>query len=879
MSGIEQAANDLFFKLRNRFPHITMGDEDSTTTSNPTDAKFFSFDYEENDVKFGNITASLIDGQNLKLYFSQDVTKYMDREEKQSWYRFLQEIRKFAKSHMLGLDVRDISKDVLNDKDLKFVSNQNKEKSQIGESRVLWARRGTVSEGDVGNVRVHVVHSERMDENPNNRLLRVDRIFLVNESGERFLLPFKSVMAAKAMANHVGRGGNPYDGTGKLISTAVNEMSNLRRFASATRRKTFESEDANQVITAAQAIKESIKRSLHRLANNTRFDENLEDLGKLLAEQEDVEDIKPYFTQTAYNENLDNWIGSAAKAFKQYKGNIMENLRESAGSVAQKLSDPNWLMVLKDEPSEDRLITTSKYADGRALLRRILGTIADRASMDDSDIANWASQIGQDMELGNASQQDMQIALQLAKRYQTDLAQMAQSPEYAKQIRVAAFGQKKDLYGKTKDESMEFEDYVNGVGEDGPVIQQTDSNPLPPMSAMDRIHQKLGTGSFAPQTVQPTNTEPLPGSPGPGPDDRAALTRMIDNESEEEPNEPSPDPGYPPPSPSTPDDVEEQVSGSAMDRISARVAARDGETTPMERVSERVASRSSADTVNEKAVTNESLDTILWLSGVKKKSNVSEAAPDWDANVGFDDWFKANGPSTPKAADSTAAPKVELPKVGPDVAPKVELPKSPASAAPEVELTKPKFSFSPTDNKFTQLPDKGFSPAPTIEPPTTGFSGTSDAPKITQNNVTREPPRTTRIQPPTIEPPTKTPTVQTGVAPEITVSNGDKLPTPSASTPFQNFLTKAGGVAAVGSALFNPNDPIASAIGLGQKSPSKADDEMSPQKGFALSQPSGTITNPERGFNQSNNMQQPAQYSPDMVSTDRIRDLAGIGRK
>jgi len=599
MSGIETAANDLFFKLRNRFPHITMGDEDSTTTSNPTDAKFFSFDYEENDVKFGNITASLIDGQNLKLYFSQDVTKYMDREEKQSWYRFLQEIRKFAKSHMLGLDVRDISKDVLNDKDLKFVSNQNKEKSQIGESRVLWARRGTVSEGDVGNVRVHVVHSERMDENPNNRLLRVDRIFLVNESGERFLLPFKSVMAAKAMANHVGRGGNPYDGTGKLISTAVNEMSNLRRFASATRRKTFESEDANQVITAAQAIKESIKRSLHRLANNTRFDENLEDLGKLLAEQEDVEDIKPYFTQTAYNENLDNWIGSAAKAFKQYKGNIMENLRESAGSVAQKLSDPNWLMVLKDEPSEDRLITTSKYADGRALLRRILGTIADRASMDDSDVANWASQIGQDMELGNASQQDMQIALQLAKRYQTDLAQMAQSPEYAKQIRVAAFGQKKDLYGKTKDESMEFEDYVNGVGEDGPVIQQSGSNPLPPMSAMDRIHQKLGTGPFAPQTVQPTNTEPLPGSPGAGPEDRAALTRMIDNESEE---------------------MDEACGDTAMDRISARVAPRDGETTPMERVSERVATRTSADTVNEKAVTNEALDTMLWLSGVKKKS-------------------------------------------------------------------------------------------------------------------------------------------------------------------------------------------------------------------------------------------------------------------
>ena len=598
MSGTEQAANDLFFKLRNRFPHINMTDDDSQSTEDPQAARFFNFDYEEDGVKFGNLTASLADSQTLSLIYHLDITKYMDRTEKKKWYDFLRELRKFAKSHMLRFDVHDITKAELSQKDLKFVTNQNKEKNQLGESRVLWARRGKVSEGAVGNVKVHVFHSERMDENPHNRLLRVDRIFLVNESGERFLLPFKSVVGAKAMANHVGRGGNPYDTTGKLIGNAVNEMTNLRRFASATRRKTFESEDANQIIEAAQSIKESIKRSLFRLANNSRFDENIEDLNKLLAEQDDVEDIKPYFMQSTYNENLDNWLGSAAKAFKQYKGNIMENLRESAGTVAQKLSNPQWKLVLKDEPAEDRIIASSKYTDGRALLRRILGTIADRASMDDSDIANWASQIGQDMEMGAASQEDMQIALHLAKRYQTDLAMMAKSPEYEKEVRVPAFGQKKDLYGKVKGEEEEFESYVHGIGEGGnEEMEEADDEQrgLPPMSAGERIQQKLGTGAFAPQKPTPINRDPLPGSPGPDQADKDRLTHMIDNESTEEGSE------------------------SAMDRISARVAARDGETTPMERVSERVATRTSADTVNEKSETNEAINTMLWLAGVKKK--------------------------------------------------------------------------------------------------------------------------------------------------------------------------------------------------------------------------------------------------------------------
>jgi hypothetical protein len=45
MSGIEQASNDLFFKLRNRFPHINMADDSSKTTIDPEKARFFNFDF------------------------------------------------------------------------------------------------------------------------------------------------------------------------------------------------------------------------------------------------------------------------------------------------------------------------------------------------------------------------------------------------------------------------------------------------------------------------------------------------------------------------------------------------------------------------------------------------------------------------------------------------------------------------------------------------------------------------------------------------------------------------------------------------------------------------------------------------------------------
>jgi hypothetical protein len=196
---------------------------------------------------------------------------------------------------------------------------------------------------------------------------------------------------------------------------------------------------------------------------------------------------------------------------------------------------------------------------------------------------------------------------------------------------------------------MEFEQYVHGIGEEddmdeaGPEIKQDERNPLPPMSAGERIQQKLGTGAFAPRAPQPVNTEPLPGSPGPSQADKDALKGIIDKESEED------------------------------------------TSTAAERISERVVGRTT---------TNESLDTMLWLSGLKKKSDINEA----DAVM-------------PRVDDSNAF----MPKsTAPDMPRAVGLDDfMPKSTAPDVTVNKPRYSFT-TDKGFTQLPDKGFQPAPKL---------------------------------------------------------------------------------------------------------------------------------------------------------------------
>ncbi|NDB57325.1 hypothetical protein EB001_02565, partial [bacterium] len=355
MADLSNASNDLFFKLRNRFPKIRLGDENGVTTIDPEAARFFNFRYvdKQSERDYGEVTCSLIDGNSMKVFFDNAITERMLPEDKDYWYRFLRELRRYAKSHMLNFDVRDISKDVLSRRDYEFLAKTNPEKKKmkesLEESRVLWQRKGKVSEGNLNNVCIHVVHNERMLENPNNRLLKVDRIFLVNESGEKFLLPFKSVSGAKAMANHVSRGGNPYDSNGQIISRAVSEMRNLGRFASATRTRTFEAAEANNVIRAAQTVKENLKRHLNRLSNNSRsFNESLEALAEFLGEQvNDVTEVKAWFTQQTYNENLDNYLASAAGAYKKLRENTLNKLDEVSDSVKNKILNPKFKLLLK----------------------------------------------------------------------------------------------------------------------------------------------------------------------------------------------------------------------------------------------------------------------------------------------------------------------------------------------------------------------------------------------------------------------------------------------------------------------------------------------------------------------------------------------------
>ena len=109
MDNLNAVAEQLFNKLRGRFPSITIGDKDSNTTNVPTDARFYDFEYARGGESLGQCSCS-IDDEKITIMYSDNLVGDKDDHVRQDWYDFLKGLRQFARSRMLGFDVRNINK-------------------------------------------------------------------------------------------------------------------------------------------------------------------------------------------------------------------------------------------------------------------------------------------------------------------------------------------------------------------------------------------------------------------------------------------------------------------------------------------------------------------------------------------------------------------------------------------------------------------------------------------------------------------------------------------------------------------------------------------------------------------------------------------------
>jgi hypothetical protein len=420
MKNIEKIAEELFNKIRSRFERVSIGTEKAEATDDPTKARFFNFDYVDRQGKnYGSITISLAEEDSLKLLFSKSLVDEVDQDPdaQKAWFDFLKGVRYFAKRNLLTFDARDITRSNLTVRDLKTVAKHSDsydlKDNPVTEGKLYGSSKTSIQE--FGSARLVIRHSQAVNEEiPGARSRRIDSLFIENDQGERFKLPFKKLAAGRAMAEHVAHGGYVYDLVGKHITNMVEEMSSLAFFVRSTKNRVFEDSETLGMVEAAVERYYSLRDSLHgisTLKGYRQFAENFqhqEDDDDAL----DVEALKERFVKKMFDQRLEKALPYVHRAYKtkltqnenQYVQEFENWADDTLNSDTEQMSDIdiNKLNELMQDPIEvgvdgvdaigaiTSIISDEELNDQLSEFSKLQGVDADARPI----IASWAEQRG-----------------------------------------------------------------------------------------------------------------------------------------------------------------------------------------------------------------------------------------------------------------------------------------------------------------------------------------------------------------------------------------------------------------------------------------------------------------------------------------------------
>jgi len=338
MKNLNKIAEELFAKIRGRFPEVTIGNEQGNITNEPSEARFFEFPFKGTEADVGKISISLDEENGISVMYSTDVVEGESELTKNEWYNFLKELRKFSKKRMLNFNTKNINKSNLEKRDYKYLAKNKFGDDQMNESKLYGTSR--VSYQNVGEARIMIKHTESINqESATGRTQKVGAIYIESADGERFKYPYKHLNGARAMAQHVSEGGKPFDDFGKHITSLSEELSKLRKFKAYMGRSSVMAESLSGYMDVVKERISTVKKTIESLQKPSYYKEAVE--GFEAAVLEDVPaDV------------AENWIDQLTiKQFNEELQDVFPYIYKlvSEASKAQELG-PEDLVSEDDDP-------------------------------------------------------------------------------------------------------------------------------------------------------------------------------------------------------------------------------------------------------------------------------------------------------------------------------------------------------------------------------------------------------------------------------------------------------------------------------------------------------------------------------------------------
>ena len=337
----------------------------------PDEAELFQFDFTKDGENYGKVYVTIDGLHQLVVYFDDKVARSPKNgsSDSESWEQLVRTLKRFATQKQLSFQLSD--QDNLENDMAK--REYTKKQERVNEGYHPMGKKASYSD-NVPTTKMIIKHTRNIEEGE-QRYRNVEKIFIENADGERFLAPTTKPGIARVYARHVAEGGKPNDDRWNHLNSLCEEYSKMAGFVRATRNGQF-NESAQRLVTEGINHYQKLRECLAKMSGKRGYNTYFESYTPSLMEDEEQVDLSEMFMTAS----LDPRIESVMPIL----GKLSKNLGE-AKDMEETIALEAWADSISEGPGET--IRLGQFAAGGGILggqspADILGEVDDEDYQD-----------------------------------------------------------------------------------------------------------------------------------------------------------------------------------------------------------------------------------------------------------------------------------------------------------------------------------------------------------------------------------------------------------------------------------------------------------------------------------------------------------------
>ena len=384
-------------------------DTDGEVTPLEDEADVFKFTFTVDGESYGTAFASVDDDTKLSLYYGDDVG------ESPKWLDFVEELKIWKNLNGFGKweakDMDQLQGDMTRRKHMR-----NKDK--IAEGYYPMGKRASYSDS-IPSVKIVIEHSRTIEEGE-QRYRNINRIFLENQLGERYLLDTKKPGIARVYARHIAEGGKVNDDRWSHIGSLCEEYQKMAGFVRATRNGQF-NESAQQLVNEGLAHYQSLRESLSRLTGKRGYNAYFENwTPQLMEDNVEENNLNELFVQETLDPRIESVMPILNRIHKKVSESVVDKEINKLAEWADSLTEAEGESIQSNNPVGIPESLEEHSPVVQAITRRILMQhpdllqkygpekvgdaidsvaefVGDVEEIGSSDVSGWVKQVAQSL--------------------------------------------------------------------------------------------------------------------------------------------------------------------------------------------------------------------------------------------------------------------------------------------------------------------------------------------------------------------------------------------------------------------------------------------------------------------------------------------------